>query len=159
MPQIDQDVLHDLTGVDVENADIQVERNTGLVLAHVLTQSLRLGPDVRSLGNLGSQDAGVILQSVVVGALGVDGDVRVADGEVAASKRALLGVTPLADLAELAGLDGATLGKVSAADHLSVAQAVLMAGVGDSHTRKERSSECEELELHCKECYRGLKNV
>lgn len=159
MPQIDQDILHDFASVDVENTDIQVERNTGLVLAHVLTESLRLGPDVRSLGDLRSQDAGVILQSVVVGALGVNGDIGVAGSEVAASKRALLSVTPLADLAELTGLDGATLGEVSAADHFSVAQAVLVAGVGDSHTREERSSECEELELHCKECYRGLKSV
>lgn len=72
MPEVDQHTLEWLTGLHVQYTYIQPQWDTRLVFSHILTEGLRLRPDVRALGYFGSKHAGVILDVLVVRGLGLD---------------------------------------------------------------------------------------
>lgn len=72
VPHVNQDIFQRLTGGHVKDTNIQPQRNTLLVLGHVLAQSLRGRVDIRSLSDLGSQNTGVILNGLEVGGFSVN---------------------------------------------------------------------------------------
>ncbi len=93
MPDVDEDVLHRLAGVDVNDTDILLnkcqcetndnqaevyhdQRDTSLVLRHVLAQRLRFWPDVRASGDFGGENAGLVLNLRVVRRFSCDCDSR-----------------------------------------------------------------------------------
>lgn len=72
VPKVEQDVGNRLASGGVNHTDIQPQRDTRLVLGHILPQRLGTGPDIGSLGHDGAEDARVVLDAVVVGSLGGD---------------------------------------------------------------------------------------
>lgn len=72
VPEIDQSIRERLTGLDVDDTNVQPERHANLVFGHILTESLGARPDVGAAGDLGSQNAGVVLDGVVVWGLRCD---------------------------------------------------------------------------------------
>lgn len=64
MPEADEGVLERLTGGHVEEADVEPQRHTILVLRHVLTEDLGEGPDVGTRSDFGREDTGVVLCKV-----------------------------------------------------------------------------------------------
>lgn len=81
MPQVDQDVRCRLASVCVEDTDIKVDWNTSLALTHVLTERVGLRPNIGSGSDLRNKDAGIILDGLVVGRLGMNGYVGVPGNE------------------------------------------------------------------------------
>lgn len=72
MPEINQHPFQRLTSRHVQHTHVQPQRHPGLALGHVLAQGLRLRPPVRSLGDLGGEHAGFVLDCLVVGCFGGD---------------------------------------------------------------------------------------
>lgn len=132
MPKVEQDVGQRLAGVDVEHAHVQPEGDTLLVLAHILPQRLGARPDVRSLGDNGAKNAGVVLDGVVVGSLG--GDLV---GDVTSSRPSLGHAALVALLVEACGGGLASPGNGSPALDFTSGQ---MLGVGQS-CRKQPGGE------------------
>lgn len=80
VPDVDEHVGQRLAAVDVHDADVEVQRHAGLALGHVLAERLAAGPDVGAAGDLLGEDAGVVLEDVVVRRLGVDREGGVGGG-------------------------------------------------------------------------------
>jgi hypothetical protein len=59
VPELKESLRYRLTGIDIDDLDVEREWNTCLSLSHILAHELALDP-VRSLGRLGSEDAGVV---------------------------------------------------------------------------------------------------
>lgn len=118
MPDINQDIPHGLTSININNPDLQTQRNTRLILSNILPESLAARVEVRPVTCLGSENAGPVPDEVVFGGLGVDGVVCFAgagvDGEGAAAEG--VGALHLIDLwaaflgEVLVGLDGCWVG-------------------------------------------------
>jgi len=90
MPQVDQDIGSGLASVCVEHTDIEVDRDTGLALAHVLSKGVGLRPDVRPSSNLWDKYAGVVLNRWVVRRFLVNCDIAIPCDEMAFSHGPLL---------------------------------------------------------------------
>ena len=77
MPHVNQDIGCGLARVGVQNSNVKVERNSRLVLAHVLAKDVGVGPEVRSSSGLGDEDARIVLDRRVMRTFGMDGNIRV----------------------------------------------------------------------------------
>lgn len=99
VPHVNQDVGRGLARVHIQNTNVQVERNTGLVLGHVLPERLTSGPNIGSSSRLGHEDARVVLDGGIVRRFGCDVYTRIT-GNDAGTQRALLERTPHAFLGE-----------------------------------------------------------
>lgn len=65
MPEIDQSILQRLTGIDIDNTNIEPKRYTWLVFGHILSKCLRSGPDIGALGDFGCEDACIVLNHLI----------------------------------------------------------------------------------------------
>lgn len=54
VPEINEDVFKRLSSGHAEDTDIESERNSGLSLSHVLSESLGAWTDIRTFGDLGN---------------------------------------------------------------------------------------------------------
>lgn len=66
VPEVNQNALERLASRHVKHTHIQPQRNTGLVFRHILTQSLRLRPPIRTLCHFGGKNAGLVLDGLVM---------------------------------------------------------------------------------------------
>ena len=72
MPDLEEGLGNRVARVDVDDLDVERQRDTLSILGDVLAEKLALHP-VRALSRLGSQDAGVVA-SEEDGRIGVDSD-------------------------------------------------------------------------------------
>lgn len=72
MPEVHQSILQRFASVNVDHANIEPEWDIGLVFNHVLSKCLRSRPDVGPFGNLGCEDADIILDHLVERSLSSD---------------------------------------------------------------------------------------
>ena len=77
MPHVDQDVRCRLASVCVEDTDVEVDWDTSLALTHVLTECIGSRPNIGSSSDLRNEDAGIILDGLVVRRLSLNGYVSV----------------------------------------------------------------------------------
>lgn len=117
MPDINQDILHRLTGININNPDLQTQRNTGLIFPDILSEGLTARIEVRPVTGFRRENAGPVADEVVFGGLRVDGVVCFGgagvDGAAAAEGVGALHLIDLwaAFLSEvLMGLDGCWVG-------------------------------------------------
>lgn len=131
MPQIHEHAFNWLTGVCVQDTDVEVQRDTGLVLGHVLSEGLRTWPDVRSSGDFRCENASVVLDDIVVWSLSSDDHRSVESG----SERAALIVSNPALRIHGCCLRLAALGEPGAASELVEVESLMVARMGcDGHS-------------------------
>lgn len=112
VPEGNESVGQRLASCHVQNTNIEGQGNTDLVLGHILAQRLRTRPVVGSGGDIGSQDASVVLENLVVGSLGGD---RVGGVGSALHQSGFLATLLPSFLVEVGGAVGASLGKIGMA--------------------------------------------
>jgi len=116
MPQINQHILHRLASIHIQDTDIKIQRNTKLVLRHILSQCLRARPNIRASSDFRSQDRSIVLENLVIRSLCGDDN----SGVGTSCERAALVVLDPAFLVHGCGCGFASLGKPGATGDLVV---------------------------------------